>query len=315
MIHPWERTLANFEITAEQKEQLLEKGYVLLPGAIPSPLLKLWQDIAARRESMALEAHGRGEQLHGACVVEDPVGPRLMRYDDLFATDAEALLDLLSCPALMAVARELCGRGAVPLQTDILYKHQHPHPVIMWHQGAQHNRSHPYLNVGIYLDDAPEGDGCLRYVPGTQHRLQDMAALSEAHGWEIPGVVEQGARAGDILVQDMMILHGSQPKRSSGVRRTIYVEYRPSMAIRESGEQSELWAHLRERWMALVVGRAEQGDWPEDWRRELPDDLDTVEKEFAALAARREAPGPSVYAELPVEHPDYPVPADLRLST
>lgn len=67
--------------------------------------------------------------------------PRLMRHDDILEIDHDAVLDLLACPAMMAVAREFSGRGTVPLQLDILYKHEHPHPVILWHQGAPHPRS------------------------------------------------------------------------------------------------------------------------------------------------------------------------------
>lgn len=127
-----------------------------------------------------------------------------MRHDDILAIDHEACLSLLACPAMIEVARSLSGRGSVPLQLDILYKQQHPHPVIKWHQGAPHSRAYPYLNVGIYLDDAPAGDGCVRYVPGSQHRLHEIDRISAEHGWEVPGAIEQPAKAGDILVQDMM---------------------------------------------------------------------------------------------------------------
>jgi len=41
--------------------------------------------------------------------------------------------------------------------------------------------------------------------------LQDICLLSQAHGRDIPGTVEQPAKAGDILIQDMMILHDSPP--------------------------------------------------------------------------------------------------------
>jgi hypothetical protein len=301
-----------YETTSEQREQLLTDGYVSLPGALPADLLARWRDLAERLEREALAAHERSEHLHGAAVFEDPVGPRLARYDDVLGVDSDAVLELLACPAMMAVARELCGRGAVPMQLDILYKHQHPHPVILWHQGAPHPRGYPYLNVGIYLDDAGPGDGCLRYVPGTQHELQDICGLSEAHGWEIPGTVEQPAKAGDILVQDMMILHGSQPKRSPGVRRTIYVEIRPAAGIMESAAQTEQWMQLRKRWMGLAVRRADPADWPESWKEDLPSDLGSDEEEIAAILALHEPPIPAVYCHRSVETEDYPVPADLR---
>ena len=303
--------MTRYEIRPEQIEACTERGFVLLPGALPASLLARFRDVTARMEADALAAHARSERLHGACVIEDPVGPRLMRYDDVLGVDPDAVLDLLACPTMIAVARELCGRGAVPLQSDVVYKHAHPHPVIAWHQGAPHPRGYPYLNVGIYLDDAHAGDGCVRYVPGTQHELQDIPTLAQAHGWDIPGVIEQPARAGDILIQDMMILHGSPPKRVPGVRRTIYVEFRPLAGIEESAAQSAHWARLRARWMALVLRRAAPAGWPEPWRADLPTDLGSDEAEAGAILEHREPPIPAVYG-VQRGGPDYPIPADLR---
>jgi hypothetical protein len=300
--------MPGYAVSADQKERLLTEGYILLAEALPADLLNRWRKLAEQLELKALEAHARNEQLHGACVIEDPVGPRLMRYDDVLGQDTNAVLDLLACPAMMAVARELCGAETVPLQMDILYKHQHPHPVILWHQGAPHPRGHPYLNVGIYLDDAGPDDGCLHYVPGTQHELQDICGLAEAHGWDIPGVVKQPAKAGDILVQDMMILHGSPPKRSPGVRRTIYVELRPVPGIRESAAQSEQWIEQRKRWMGMVLRRAgTAASWPDAF----PEDLATDEEEAGAILSMWEPPIPAVYCSFPVETDNYPVPSDL----
>jgi len=304
--------MADFHIEDAQRHQLLEDGYVSLPDALPRTLLSRWQELASSLEEQALAAHARGDSQHGACVVEDPVGPRLTRQDDILGVDPDAVLDLLACPAMLAVAREFSGRGTVPLQLDILYKHQHPHPVILWHQGATHPRGYPYLNVGIYLDDAGAGDGCLRYVPGSQHELHDIATLSSTHGWEIPGVVEQPAAAGDVLVQDMMVLHGSAPKRTPGVRRTIYVELRPVAGIVESGAQSEFWAELRSRWMAMVVRRGGDKAWPDAWRADLPGGLSSDEVEAAAIVEHWEPPIPAVYGLQGEPRADYPVPADLR---
>ncbi|QSX37411.1 phytanoyl-CoA dioxygenase family protein [Shewanella sedimentimangrovi] len=304
--------MANFNISSSQQQQLKDRGYVLLEQALPQALLLRWQSRAAELERRALEAQAQGRPLYHACVVQDPVGPRLMRYDDVFADAWDDSLALLACPAMLVVAQQLCGDGTVPLQLDILYKHQHPHPVINWHQGAQHPRSYPYLNIGIYLDPAPAGDGCLRYVPGTQHRLHDIQDLSAEHGWDIPGVAQQPAQPGDILVQDMMILHGSEPKRSPGCRRTIYVELRPMAGILESGRQSPEWAELRRQWMALVLERANPADVPPHWYELYPvGKVDEAELR-ARLVAQREAPIPAVWATFPVEHPNYPVPADLR---
>lgn len=293
-------------------EQYQEDGYTLFTQALPIELLERLRHIADDFEQRALAIHHQGQQPPHACVIEDPVGPRLMRYDDIFLEAMDTTLDLLATPTMLNIAKHLCGDGAIPLQCDILYKHQHPHPVINWHQGAPHPRNYPYLNIGIYLDDASSNDGCLFYVPGTQHKLEDILSLSQQYGWDIPGVVEQPAKAGDIMVQDMMILHGSAPKRTPGCRRTIYVELRPSDGVRDSGRQSEDWIRVREQWMALVIERADPTLIPAHWFDLYPVgkvDQNTVIEQLEQL---KEPAIPAVWAHFPVEHPDYPVPADLR---
>lgn len=304
-------TLPAFDAAA--KEQFATRGWVLAPEPIPAALLERWRALTDRLEAEALAVHAAGDQFPDTCIANTPAGAKVFRMDTLLRHDADAVLDLLACPALMAVARDLSGPGTVPLVVDVVYKQQHPAPGIIWHQGAPHDRLYPYLNVGVYLDDADLGDGCLRYIPGTQFALQDIAGLSKTHGWNIPDFVEQPAKAGQVLVQDMMILHGSQPKRSPGARRTLYIEYRPADGILAQKAQSFAWAHRRKRWMAHVLDRAAPGSWPADW----PPHLDASAKGTVADMVRDvldhpEPNIPSVYATLPVEGPDYPVPADLR---
>lgn len=124
--------------------------------------------------------------------------------------------------------------------------------------------------------------------------------------------MEQPSRAGDILVQDMMILHGSQPKRTPGVRRTIYVEFRPVAGILESGNQSDAWADLRRRWMGLVLRRADPSDWPESWREDIPSDLGSDDDEIRKILSRPESPIPACYCHYHVDTENYPVPSDMK---
>lgn len=288
-----------------------DRGYLLLSGGMPSDLLARWRDLAERLERQAVAAHKAGAPLQACAVTEVRGDARAYRIDEILRHDAEAVIELLACPAMMAVAGQLSGPGTVPLAVDIVYKHPYPYPHILWHQGARHSREHAFLNIGLYLDDSDAGDGCLRYVPGTQNALLDVGALSAEHGWNPPGVVEVPTRAGDILVQDMMILHGSEPKRTPGPRRTVYVEFRQVDGIQAERSQSEEWVRLRERWMAHVLERARPEDRPDDWGF-TSDPEESLEELAAAILARWERPIPANYAPMPVEHPEYPTPSDLR---
>ena len=301
-----------FELSQQQKDEYFGRGYTSVQAGVSPDLLKRLQEMAKKFEENIMDAHKNRIEVHGACIVEDPVGHRLMRYNDIFATDVDTTLDLLASPAIMAIFRDICGRNAVPLQMDIVYKHQHSHPVVLWHQDALHSRSYPYLNVGVYLDDSKKGDGCLSCVKNTQHEIQNIHNLSQTYGWKIPGVEELSAKAGDINIHDMMILHGSEPKRTSGVRRTIYIEIRPYEGIVSTGAQSYKWAELRRRFMGLVLRRANTSDWPQEWKVDYPTDLKTDEEEIEKILQRREPSTGAHYAISSVEHENYPVPADMR---
>lgn len=304
--------MSAYNITPKQTQQFLEAGYVLLPSALPPALLARWCDLATRLEVEVIEAYRRSEPCNVAHIIESPTGLCLGSYETPLTADADAVLDLLACPGMMAVARQLGGRGAVPLQVYMVYKQPVVESVVKWHQDALHPRGYPYLNIGIYLDDAQAGDGCLRYVPGTQHKIQDVAQLSSDHGWDIPGAVEQPANAGDIIVHDVMTLHGSPYKRLPGSRRTVYVESRSVPGIQESGAQSERWIELRKRWMGLVIRRCDPADWPEAWAADMPTDLGRDEEEIAEILAYPESLTPAAYSATPVQTDDYPFPADLR---
>ncbi len=304
------------EIAQQQIDALNELGYLRLAGALPSRLLGCWRALVDRLEAEAVAEFEQGRQLRNAVVADSAEGPRAYRINDILEHDPEAVLDLLACPAMTAIARQCSGPGTVPLSVDVVCRYPHPHPPVLWHQDAGHSRTHPYLNVGIYLDDADAGDGCLRYVPRTQRGLLDITAIEEAHGWNPPGVVEVPARAGDILLQDMMVLHGAPPKRAPGPRRTVYVEFRPAEAIRRQSFQSEAWVRLRERWMAMVLQRCA----PED-RAGIADpgidglefaDLASPAAEAERIMATWEPPVPAHYGIRQAVHPEYPTPSDLR---
>ncbi len=292
------------------KEQFFKDGYLLFPQAISPQTLKKWQKLADDIESAALEAYNSGGSMANACVVEDAVGPRLMRYDELYLNQTEPLIELLAANTMQQIIRELSGPSSVIIYSDLLYKHQHPHPVIKWHQGAPHSRNYPYLNIGIYLDDADEDDGCLRYVPGTQGALQPISDIEREYGWNPPGIVQQPARAGDILVQDMMVLHGSEPKRSPGARRTIYVEVRPVEGILEQQQVSDTWLASRKAFMATLLEKNPLDHFSNEEKTYFGKSAEACEL-ANQMGQDHLNPISAVYSISDVKGPDYPVPDDL----
>ena len=295
------------------KDAFKENGYLYIPEVIPPELITKLKALSKKIEEKALEGHRVGELSNGICVIEDPVGPRVMRCDDIFRHDFELLNELIAHPKLLRLIKELCGPTAVILQADLLWKQQHPHPVILWHQGAPSEHDSHYLNIGIYLDHARENDGCVRYVPGTQYELQDISKVEENFGWNPPGVVQVPANPGDIVVQEMMVLHASEPKRSDGARRTIYIEVRPYEALVSEARQSQDWIDLRRFWMSEVLKYDENGIYSDEEKLFYNETNPyTKEELLQKLSEVHEPPIPAVYSTFTSQGPGYPIPEDLK---
>jgi hypothetical protein len=140
---------------------------------------------------------------------------------------------------------------------------------IHWHQDAVHPRTWRIYNVDIYLDDSRAGEGALRVVPGTHRGKADICALEEGHGWDIPGSTEVALSAGDVLIHDVMIVHGSPPVTGNALRRTIYYEFRAAEEIEAEGPWDREWIDARLRLMPLAL-RAHADAFPDrptaSWR-------------------------------------------------
>ncbi|MEO1023175.1 MAG: phytanoyl-CoA dioxygenase family protein [Bacteroidota bacterium] len=293
----------SFVITEQQKRSFSHDGFLLLQNAVPKQLLALWQEHTDQLES----GHGLSEAQYNHTSWLGINGQRtLSRCNNMLEVFPDAVLDLIACPAVQAISRDLCGEDAVPLQCDALFKRKSRESIVLWHQDAPHIRTLPYINIGVYLDNADKDDGCLRYVPGSQHHIQDICALVQDHGWDIPGAVDIPAKAGDILIHDMMVLHGSRKKDKAGRRRTVYIEMRSARAIQEEGHHSQAWLDLRRRWMGIAVRRINTQQQSPGLMKGLPNDLGGDEEEIATIMSLHEPPVAAAYCYERITRDGYP---------
>ena len=295
----------SFQITPNQLTTFETNGFLVLKNAVPIHLLTKWGQLLDDYNDATINARKKGVIPPNTCFIENGETPILSRVNDLLVIFPDALLELMATPAVMAIARDLCGPTAIPLQSDVLFKHKHPTSAVIWHQDALHSREFPYVNIGIYLDDAELDDGCLRCVPNSQHETIAICELIKQHGWNIPNAENIAVKAGDIIIHDMMLLHGSPKKQNEGVRRTIYIEMRPSTALSDGKVHSDRWIELRKRWMGIVARRSPEL-WPEQTHGKLPTDLKSDQEEITELFSFREPPLPSNCCFETIDFPGYP---------
>ncbi len=146
-----------------------------------------------------------------------------------------ASLELLGSPAVLGVAESLFGPNFVSTYESMVFKQEGDGEKIAWHQDAVHPREWRIFHYDVYLDASHSGAGALREIPGTQKQPQDICALAEAHGWDPPGVVEVEMEPGDVLLHDVMVVHGSPPVEGKALRRTMHYEFRAAEQITAEG--------------------------------------------------------------------------------
>lgn len=237
-------------------------GYLVLRNWIPAPLLdrlreasEVWTDRAAR---LAPGGPDAGDFQFGR-----PGGRRsLFKVQHLHNKGHLASLELLGSPAVLGVAESLCGPDFVPTYDAVVMKQQDGGANVPWHQDAVHPRTDRIVNFGVYLDPSREGEGALRVLPGTQVAAQDICARASDYGWDAPGAVTVEVGPGDVLLHDVMVVHGSPQVLHNRLRRTVYIEFRAAHQILAEGP----WDLATIRSQLTLVRRG-----LEQHRRQFPD--------------------------------------------
>jgi ectoine hydroxylase-related dioxygenase (phytanoyl-CoA dioxygenase family) len=255
-----------FHLSEEQVRFFDENGYLVLKQWITGDLLERLQVAGERwiERGEALRARQRAlEQLEpsDADLLNDltfakrPGAEVFFRVNYLHNKGEDSSLELLGSPQVLAVAESLCGENFVPTYESMVFKKAGDGEKIPWHQDAVHTRKHRVFNFDLYLDASKIGGGALRVVPKSQRVIQDACGVSEQFAWDIPGVIQVELEPGDVLLHDVMVLHGSERTLGAALRRTIYYEFRASKMILEEGPWDAEWIRKRLQLVPVALER------------------------------------------------------------
>ena len=137
-----------------------------------------------------------------------------------------ACLELLGYPPILKIAEQICGSDFFMIQEFAVIKKRGDEMPVLWHQDMYHQRKGNCFTMGIYLDDANEGDGALKIIPKSHLSKKHICEIMKEPSIELP------MKAGDILIHDMMLAHSSEPIRINNTRRVIYFEFLSATHVR-----------------------------------------------------------------------------------
>lgn len=181
----------------------------------------------------------------------------------------EALIDH---PAWINQVRHYLGPSTQPYIYEIFINVRESGGYIGVHSGG-HNVDHyqrsgrkngqwvcPMLSLLVPLTDVGPGDGATVVIPGSHksdfpHPAQDdSGGISTGPGEQVQGAVEIHLKAGDALLFNDGLCHGSAQRTNPGQRRMITIRYVPALHAHRFGYQpsAELASRLTPERLAIV---------------------------------------------------------------
>jgi len=247
---------SSYEVIDPDVERFREEGVLVLQGLLQPEELAVLQ-----RETLALVQRAQqGQQ-------DDPV----YLYTTHETTGAEVpyrvkyVLDkppacraLFGQPSVLRPVERLQGPHFIPTWDSMVFKVEGAGASIPWHrdQGLDHEPVAPIFNVDFYLD-ASDATNCLWAAPGS-HRFSNAAAQATVErlsdgGFRTDGAVALEMQPGDVLLHDILVVHGSPPARS-GLRRVLSYEFRSAEEELVHGPHLPEYAHLKRRVLRACLG-------------------------------------------------------------
>lgn len=213
-------------LTTSQKDFFLKEGYLKLHFTIPPKLLKKLHSF------FEIEMNVNSDNIEKVVNVTNNKS-FVTSLENICSKGDFSCLELLGFAPILETAAFLCGEDFFMIQEFAVMKSLGDNLPVLWHQDMHHQRNGTCFTMGIYLDDAHEGDGALQIVPKSHLSQKGICDLQKEPSIPVP------MKAGQILIHDMMLAHSSEPLQKNSLRRVIYFEFLSTSHVLKEGIYSE----------------------------------------------------------------------------
>lgn len=146
--------------------------------------------------------------------------------------------DILTHPPIVAIVRDILGEDVIGWGSHFFCKMPGDGKAVAWHQDASYWPLTPSKSVTVWLaiDDADLGNGCMKFIAGSQHVGHlTYRESSEAEHNVLNQTIDNAEQYGDVVVDDLLagevsihadlLLHGSEANFSDRRRCGLTLRY------------------------------------------------------------------------------------------
>lgn len=223
-------------IVMDRVKELQQRGFALFEACVHSELAS--RAAAAVEEVIAPIESGApfGDDI---AVVTEGGRAFVTRINLLHRHLLTVSLAIAGSPGLREIGRSICGDDYLSTYEAAVIRTRGDGQTLWWHQDMVHDRTSPIVTVGVNLLPSPAA-ASVRIVPGTQHEPQRLREFHRGHE-----AVTFDLAPGDVLVHDVMVVHGTTPLVDADRRLTLYVEFRTRASMEANFRFPSEWLDAR----------------------------------------------------------------------
>lgn len=156
-------------LTPEQLQAWHRDGYIAVQGLYDGATMLQWKQILRDVMDEDRRAAGLDENAYVTS------GVRVWMCDALHPVLREAMRDDKVTPIL----KQIIGPDVEFLSAKAVFKDARVDMPSPWHQDWFYWEGATKMSIWIALDDASVDNGCLKFVPGTQHKVFEKSVVNE----------------------------------------------------------------------------------------------------------------------------------------
>jgi len=236
-------------ITEEQARFFKDNGFLVIKNLLRGEELKTMQHEMQIVLERGINGVGNdGDYQYGKGTKS---GGQVLKRIEYVVDKSVPARALLAHPFILNSVEKLQGNNFIPTWDSMVIKMPDEGIIVPWHRDAERpvgcKDDRPIFNVDFYLD-AADIKSCLWVIPGSNNwTVEASKERCSREGFETSDAIPVPLDAGDAILHDITVVHGSPSGDGNALRRTVYFEFRPGEIELEFGPHNREYLALKQQ--------------------------------------------------------------------